>query len=392
MNAGSPQKFLRLYLGMTIGSLLAIALFNFIVDPLWVYHSPWLRQAYAKDARQANAGQARFGRYDSVVIGNSHTENFLVSEIQSQLGWHPLKLCISGSTAREQHLVLDQALATGQVRDVLWSIDFSVFERGPDATRTSDFPHHLYNRDAATPFKYLLSGSTLGTSFEVLFGGGSRDQESRFVWHHLRKYGPGSVAKALPDAIAGLNSRPTDNRQAYIAAQSHLLDVIRSHPEVRFHIVLPPFPALWRAIQMGCEGNHFESQIQFKQDLSHALIALPNAQLFDFELATSVTHDLNRYTDLGHFDLRTSNQLLAWIAEGRFRVQPHEIEENARILVAETRDYVGTVLSSDNSNLASVPIKSAMAKMPTLAQFSPSTANPPARMADSNTDPASAWR
>lgn len=348
MEAASPSKYLLLYAKLSCGMLLGIVAINAIVDPLWVYHAPWLSQTYVRDQRQANPGLARFSSYDSVVIGNSLTENYLVTEIESCLKWRPLKLCIAGSTPREQRLVLDQALATGQVRDVLWSIDLFSLELGPDAVRSTDFPFHLYNRDMTTPWKYLLSGSTFCNSLKVGLGGGAKDMESRYVWYYKSKFGLDQMIVRWRSDVSDPNIKPVNEEIAWNSVETHLLDEVRSHPEVRFHFVVPPYSSLYRVSELVTAGNHFAARMKFKRKLAQALLEFPNVELFDFETARDVTQDTGRYMDLVHFDLPTSTAILHWMADGQYRMTRDSIDQQIHELEDGTHRYAQTIFSADN--------------------------------------------
>lgn len=329
MEAASPTRFLRVYSLMTTGLLVGVVLFNAVVDPLLVYHAPWLPQRYVDDQRQSNPGIARFAKYDAVVIGNSLSENFLDAEMRSTFGWNPLKLSIKGSTAREQRLVLDQALATGQVRDVLWGLDYFSYNRGPDAVANpSGFPFHLYERNISTPFKYLLSTSTLLKSMEVLVGVGARSLTDRCVWHHRRTFSTEQVLKHWRADV----SRPVDRHKpkgdaAWKSLDQRVVEVVRNHPEVRFRFFFAPYSAIYRVAELTYPNDYFHARMQFKREAARRLLEFSNVEVFDFELARDVTQDLDRYADMTHYDLATSTAMLHWIAEGRYRLTHDNLED-----------------------------------------------------------------
>lgn len=385
MDVESYSKYLKRYAGMTFSFLLVIVAFNAIVDPLWVYHKPWLSQSLVKDQRQGNPGIARFASYDAVVIGNSLTENLSVTEIESRYGWRPLKLSIAGSTPLEQRLVLDQALATGQVCHVLWSVDMFSLSNGPDHVCVNDFPYHLYQRNVTTFWKYLLSGDTLIRSFKVISGAGPKDFEARHAWHSDTKVGPEPVLAKWRHTFAKQDFLSADRDLAWQSVEKHLLEVIRLHPEVHFHFMIPPYSALYRVSELVAPGDQFTIRMQFKRDLARTLLQFPNVEVFDFETAYELTHDINRYTDLIHYDFAASSSILLWMSEGRYRLTADLIDEQIRQLEDDTYQYATALFSSDNPFRDQLRLEEFNLRLPaTSAAAAPLTDTNPQRIAEAD--------
>lgn len=383
MDAETSSHYLKQYFRVTVGMLLGLVTLNAVVDPLWVYHAPWLPQVFVKDQRQGNPGIARFSKYDAVVIGNSMTENLLVSEIQTHLGWQPLKLCVSGSTPKEQRLILDQALATGQVRDVLWSIDLFSMEFGPDDVRFPDFPFHLYNRDSTTAWKYLMSGNTLFNSVKVLFRAGPDNLEARHLWHAKAKFGQDQMLPHWQTVVSDPASHRPKEDLAWLAAEKHLFELANAHPEIRFHFVFPPYSALYRVSELLMPGNGFEARMRFKRKLAHQLVQYPNVEVFDFETASDVTHDVDRYMDLVHFNLATSTSIIRWISQGDYRMTADRIDDQIRSVENETFADAQTVFATGNPLRSKLRIDELGLKLPTvMASAVPETGPSPTRVAE----------
>jgi hypothetical protein len=310
-----------------------------------------LPQTYLHDQRHGNPGLARFCKYDAVVAGSSMVANFLDSEIQSTLGWKSLNLSIVGSTAFEQRLALDQALATGQVKDVLWGLHYRAFTKGAEGVRdTVAFPTHLYGPDATTPFKYLLSTMTLYHSTLVLTGRGPKDLESRSAWFPSQQHS--FTLDAVFRSWRSYVAKPENHHYcradaAMDVARAHLLTVAKAHPDVRFHLFFPPYSALFRVAELVHPSDCLDQRMQFKRELVRELRSLPNVALYDFEAVDSVTHDLSLYKDLQHYDLATNTQMLHWIAAGEHRVTADNIDDVIDDLMADTRDFAAEIFASD---------------------------------------------
>ncbi len=332
-------RYLRCF-SITLGLMLAsLASWNFAIDPLRVYRAPWLDLGYLEDQRGANPGLARTCDYEGVVIGTSMTENYLEADIEQTLGWRALRLSMKGALLREQHLILDQALATGKVQHVLWGLDQFALTAGPEAVADpGGFPWHLYERTPRTHLQYLFSAKTLGQTLSALSGKTPRTLDERCVWHHRKEFGVARVQADWERRVRQASSAaPFDAAACTAAAEQHLLAVIRQHPEVEFTIFYQPDSAANGLFELRHQPEAFAARLAFKEQLSHDLCELPNVRLYDFELA-EFTYELGEYSDLSHYSLKINRTVLNDIREGHHRVTPDEIgQRTVEITAALTR-------------------------------------------------------
>src|SRR5438445_4916831 len=96
------HRFLALFLGFLIFLVVGVSGFNYVVDPIEYFRFPtWRKPIYFPGyERYQDVGIAAHHAYNTVVIGNSLTENFLSLHIDA--AWNAtktIKLSISGSTA-----------------------------------------------------------------------------------------------------------------------------------------------------------------------------------------------------------------------------------------------------------------------------------------------------
>ena len=101
------RRYLRIVIGVMLCGVALVAAINFIVDPLQYYRrASWYPPHFSDNQRFQNPGLIRNYDYDTIVLGTSHSENFLASDIARILGRRALKLSISGSSIHEQSLTL----------------------------------------------------------------------------------------------------------------------------------------------------------------------------------------------------------------------------------------------------------------------------------------------
>lgn len=118
------KKFIKIFFSLSLLFLSIVALFNFIIDPYQQYRKPTLYKTfYGGNQRALNTGLAKNHNYNSVVIGSSMTENFLISKV-SEIINNPIKLSISGGSAHEIFNTLNTVFkSNNNIETVLIGLD-----------------------------------------------------------------------------------------------------------------------------------------------------------------------------------------------------------------------------------------------------------------------------
>ena len=356
------RRYLLAHLGVGLGVLLAVAATNFVVDPLEVYRAQWYRPTYlGKVPQYLNPGLARHHRYDAVIVGTSHTGNIVPSELRAAWGWDAIKFTIPGGNLQEQSETLKLALATGQVRHVLWCLDKQSFE-GPQDPRSlagTRLPEHLYRPTWQTHPRYLASLDTLACSWRVGRGRGARSLDELYVWHHRAKYREALVWESLAHE---LRTRAPVDRQRHARgefapavlranAQAFVFDVIAAHPDVEFVFYWPPYPIVHYLYDAAVAPDQFATRQAFKVELNERLLALPHCRVYDFQTLTRVTHNLDLYWDMGHFHKDVSDETLAMMRHDEERVT----HENNAARVAELTRQVDAFRADMPARVAAHP-------------------------------------
>lgn len=350
MKTRRRMSYALIYAILTAAGLLLVAGANWAVDPLHFYRRPFLHHTFISNDRYQNPGLIQNYDYDAIIIGTSHSQNFSLESISRVLGWKAMPLAMSGSTAHEQFLVLNKALQTGKVRDVLWGLDFGAFQAAPDRLgNTADsFPLYLYEVTAYSHVKYLLSLDTLILSAQALGGLGPQSLETRNTWFQNRQFSEEQSIRAWRQ-VQATRVRTESRRFEQVPPTTpivnanvlnNLVPALKSHPHVRFHLFFPPFSILACVDDHAFSKDQFPARMDFKRQVVAVIGSLNNCRLYDFEAAQAVTHDLNNYCDHTHYNQRINNFIVEAVARDDFRLSAENSEEHLTAFENSVHDFL----------------------------------------------------
>jgi hypothetical protein len=329
----TSNTYARWYFGLCVALIAVLAALNWGVDPLQFYRRATLYPpVFSENQRYQKPGLAKHYDYEIIVIGDSHAENFSARYIEERLGAPALNLAISGSTAHEQRLMAEKAIATGKVKRVLWTLGRMPFQKSPRMVVESsgDFPSHFYREGFDTHPTYLLSLDTLELSLAALRGNGHRDLDSLNMWYADHEFSQDrmlddwvrrtrlfAAKKAERDGQLGYRSQIEMIREN---VEDNLASVIRSHPEIHFDLFFPPYSILSYLIDDHMAPWMFDERLRYKASVVRAVAELPNCDVYDFQVESRITHDLDNYKDLEHYRREINELIVDSIAAQRHRV------------------------------------------------------------------------
>src|SRR5205823_13037024 len=100
--------------------------------------------------------------------------------------------------------------------------------------------------------------------------------------------------------------------------EHNLLPLMRSHPETEFDLVWPPYSILvWVDF---AQRTQLDVTFAFKRYVAEAAADLANVHVIDLQAAAAITHDLDRYDDIYHFDPAVNEWLVDAACHDRDRV------------------------------------------------------------------------
>lgn len=325
------RAFVWIFGATAVVPTVAVALLVYLADPYQHYRSA---DRYPGPMRFLAPGLALHQPYDGIVLGDSMSQNFLPAMTTSVLGRPFINLAISGATYFEEHTLLETALRSGHLREVLWGISYSEARGAPDRTRLdAKFPIYLYDDDPLNDVRYLFNRDVIPRALLRAAGRpiGKGNLNKINNWYR----GPGNQpgrARVLArfhrtrQGTKPANRVPKAYRLAVISANfdANILGPVLAHPEVRFNVFIPPFTALKYVQIRHSQPALFATVVAYYRHVFHALAGLPNVRLYYFDDQDRVTHNLDLYKDPRHYQIWVNAWILKQVAADRYRVTPQD--------------------------------------------------------------------
>lgn len=338
-----------------------IPAFNFVLDPFHLFRAD---RVYVKDAnyqRYANAGIILTDPpFDALVIGGSYIANFAPELVDRQFGVTSRVIAVWGGSQKEVSTTLRFAL---RQRPALSAVFYNVSVWGLCSEGDHPFwafPTRLYRGDPLGYIEPLFSRGATTLAFlkvvkvtglgkpgldrpEGAFFADDARSVPRFDDHRTDVFGAAErLRKVLADSVRNppISLEPDEvEKQARAILpcfERHVLSLVREHPATRFYVFSTPTFQWWhfafRTHGMTAVWDRAQTLI------AEALAQHPNAEYHDFFAATEIANDCTRYRDMGHFDLRTGDDLVAMLKRGDYRRTPatdHWISQRALANAAE---------------------------------------------------------
>ena len=322
-----------------VAAAAAIAAFDFVVDPFQQYRKPsWhAPHFYRTLQRHINPGIAKNYDYDTVITGSSMMENYSNAEAGRILEGRAINLAMGAATAYELRQLLSTIIATGKAKHIVLDMNYNAFAGSPTSQVVGEpLPLYLYDRNPINDLHYLLQWQTLSKSIEII----SNSRRSRFSadpdrpWYWADEY-PFSKQTVLHGLDLGDINRtyrqsPRTLDAMMASFETNLLPIFRSHPDVRFSLVYPPYSALvWRDF---AQRNQLDVTLAFRRRVFEVLRGLPNVALHDFQTRRDWVTNLDNYKDIYHFSPLVSRELLISVARGTDHVDEKRLMDAEPVL------------------------------------------------------------
>jgi hypothetical protein len=346
----SARNLIRL-LCVSAAIIVMAAALNFMVDPLQLFRPARLFPAmYSPDSRIQDAGLIRSQDFDTVFMGTSLAIHFRQSDIDRILGVHSLKLAMTGSNSHEQSFVLASALGRHRCREicrVIWQMDDWIFHDALEVDADIYLPAGLYRKNIKGIAGYLFSGAMARESAWILARSIPPLQPVvarltngvmfKFPIAHVDdinalRYGfDVSAAYNAKKAMAAFTYITDPVRSKYLAEAADYDAMVRNferdavvlvakNPDVKFDIYFPPYSILQFVAIRDASPATLKTVYDFTAYVSRRLTQFANVTLYDFRVASDITHDLNNYADVIHHSPVIDLKILSMLAEGKYAV------------------------------------------------------------------------
>ena len=327
------------------------SLFNFIIDPYQQYRKPILYKTfYGGNQRAFNPGLARNHDYNSIIIGSSMTENFLISK-SSELLNNPIKLSISGGSAHEIFLTLNSAFANDKKIDtVLLGFDIYAVSGKPTRLRHGgdSIPLYLYDQNIFNDMFYLANFDTLKDSAKILVAPYTSykhdprwNYEHMYQWQHQhnKNFRKEKVLKqykeAKPAKIDTSNDYSFETMKK--SFEYNFLSIVKDYPEIDFIFFYPPYSII--AYKRWEENGTLDDILKFKAYAAEKFSSINNVKIYDFQNAFEVTTNLDNYKDFTHYSQEINNWIIDQITADNFLVTKQNIDNHLQNLRQQIQAY-----------------------------------------------------
>ncbi|MBA2398923.1 MAG: hypothetical protein H0V72_09520 [Bradyrhizobium sp.] len=362
----TASKHLARLLCATVAIILAVAVLNYVVDPLQLFRPARLFPAmYSPDSRMQDAGLIRSQEFDTAFMGTSLAIHFRQSEIDKALGVRSLKLSMTGATSKEQRFVLAAALERRPKR-VLWQMDDWIFRNAPDVDSEAYFPADLYRRNARGIASYLFSGAMGRESLMVvartipplrltvarLASGvvfkfpiaeiddlNALQPDFDIAGSYNAKAALSSFRRITDPARSGEIAAGYDYNAMVAAFERDAIGLIERHPDVTFDIYFTPYSILQFVAMRDASPSTLKVSYDFTAYAFPRLTKFPNVRLHDFREVKAITHDLDNYADVIHHSPVIDLKVLQMLGMRKYLVDPMAPLASLERLKAQVEAY-----------------------------------------------------
>ena len=326
-------RFVVRSLGGLAALLLAAAAINIHVDPFQQYRAPsYEPRFYRSFQRYENPGIARHYDYDRAIVASSFFENISGSEVDRAFGGgKTMNLCESAMSAYDARKLLETAFDRGNVREVLYGMDYSAFAGGVERPGSGDaLPLYMYDAAHWNDYPYVLSLLTLRKSLDILAHrseeGYRTDRDKPWYWADGVTFSARSVVEGIDPYNINLRyQQPQRSLEGMMASfEANLVPLVRDHPHTQFILAWPPYSVIaWLDF---VQRNQVGVSLEFKKRVVLEMARYPNVRIYDFQDRADWIDDLDQYRDIYHFSPAISSALVKDIAADHGRLTPLNVD------------------------------------------------------------------
>jgi hypothetical protein len=317
-------SFLMVSLLLTAALLAAVAVLNTKVDPFQQYHLAPAESAFFPRSlqRYINPGLAKNADYGLVITGSSLMENYDLAEVNRMCSAKAINLAYSAMAAYETRKILEVALKHRAPKRVVTTLDFNSFsplidEGLPEIGQP--LPLYLYDDARLNDFRYLLSGKvtmrSLAIAGGISKGLGRRDVNRAWSWDNEVTFNAKNTVSGIDPANINKRFGQRERNLAHMRAsfEANIVPLIEQNPNTEFNFLFPPYSVLvWSDF---VQRKQLDLSLEFKRYVFEKVGQKPNVRIYDFQWDAAITHNLDRYKDIYHYDVETNREMMHAVCE-----------------------------------------------------------------------------
>lgn len=324
----TPKKWGTWAIVIILTLVVGMGLLTYIVDPYFHFHAPIEGMSYRLyEQRYINDGISRHFDYDTIVTGNSLSENVKTSQVDELFDCKSIKLPYSGAGYKELWESIERAISYNpKVKDVFVFLDVEDAMRDKDYVRYSDCPEYLYDNNLFNDATYLWNKDVFyrGTIYSLLMS--MTGAESTSFDEYSAKVKETGADVVIPQ-IGKLPSPEDASEKSYDAdleqmvcdnVNANIIRVTEMYPEVSFHLIYaPPSIARWAKYY---RWGDMQCRIESKKTVTSMLLQQKNIEIYTFQNDFDLVCNLDNYQDTVHYRPEICEYIFDSIAQGKCKL------------------------------------------------------------------------
>lgn len=346
----SFKKWVISFLAINAILFAMMTILVYVMDPLQYFRPiSFYKPVYSFDKRLAIPGIIRNYEYESLIIGSSTAQNFKPSQVESLFGLSCVKLTSPGASGKELSIMFEEAAKHQDVKVVIQGIDSFAYAGQPSRLRTQ-LPSHLYKLNPRNFYKYFYDGYTIKkiltkTDWTTVF------DSKKYTFDHDRFAYNGDKKK--PSYQRTVNTFYDSNYSASYCDDSYskeskesfrqnVIDLAKQHTNTVFNLYFSPSSILDWLIRE--KNGDLDDILKFRSFVTDQCMGLDNVNIFDFQADKNITHNLNIYYDITHYDETINELIIKEIHSGNYKTDPQKCKLANNEILKQIEQFNAEVL------------------------------------------------
>ncbi len=324
----------------------------YLHDPLQIWHPPFFRKekTYSYTIRESARAMIRDNEFDSIIIGNSYSENTSCKEAEKIFGGKFLNLSMSGSTTFEKRIILNYLLNRKKLNRVIYILDghYVTLKTAPQAFNPEQY-EMLYNENPLDDFKVYLNSKyffrTLHFSNSKKCIGTARDMDRPYSWEssqaHRCRFGGlqnwidnkhiNQVSEYFQEILTTpmeINKTPLDNNYRINMQKfydDNLFSMVAKSPDTQFDFIVSPVSDIALAIKLRASNQNFAKYSATLKYLVSQQEKYKNFRIYAFNDDSSFSR-IEDYKDGSHYRTEINYRILNSIKERKHEINAQNID------------------------------------------------------------------
>lgn len=340
MKESSKQsvQFIKVFTIVTACLLALIALFIYIVDPFFQYRVR--DKQYILNPIYNNPGIAKHYDYNTAIIGSSMVQNYNLETLRQDSTVKPVKLA-SGAMSISETIFLYSQTDKEKTNTYIINLDMIQFNEWIPEFR---YPEYLFSNKILDRLRYHFAYESVvryGLTDAVLYPYIAATDEEDIPLKLKKRYSIDDIGNfSLDDTFDDAEKIKQMYRNGQTVSSPYIYQMntrikynidklfnhleIDKYPDKEFIFVLPPYSALYWHITK--EANYYHHLMNNVKYLCRKTKDYKNVRIQFFYNLEQIT-DLNRYSDVTHFDPATSDYLLNNLRNDKYTITTTNMNE-----------------------------------------------------------------